>query len=133
MFGFCGCTMEGFDLCKEPIKSTSLELQSPEFFEPSLLVYLLVVNKLNMLNETKYDSLFEPGQNGTDHIEREEISGERTVGQHGWGSGGGGEEEGIGAGTPPWTCTYMCTSFFIGFVVPSNSVSPIDHMSSSAA
>ena len=53
--------MEGFDLGKEPIKSTSLELQSPESFEPSLLVYLLVVNKLNALDETEYDTLFEPG------------------------------------------------------------------------
>ena len=60
-FAFCGRTLEGFDLGKEPIEPTPLELQSPEFFEPSLLVYLLVVNKLNALDETEYDTLFEPG------------------------------------------------------------------------
>ena len=132
-FAFCRRTVEGFDFSKEPIKPTSLELQSPEFFEPSLLVYLRVVSKLSALDETEYDRVFEPGQNGTDPIEREGISGERIVGLHGWEPGGGGEGEGMGAGVPPRARTYTCTNPFVGFAVSSDSVSPIDHVSSGAA
>ena len=96
-------TVEGFNLGQEPIKPASLELQYPKFFEPSLLVYLRIVSKLSTLDETEYDGVFEPGQNGTDPIEREGVSGERIVGLHDLESGGGREGEGMGAGIPPWT------------------------------
>ena len=98
-------TVEGLDLGKEPIKPTSLEIQLPKLFEFSFLVYLRVVSKLSTLDETEYDRVFEPGQNGTDSIEREGVSGECVVGLHGW-EPGRMEGEGMGAGILPWNRTY---------------------------
>jgi len=62
-------TVKAFDLSKEPIKPTSLEIQLSYPFEPSFLVYLRVVGKLSTFDETEYDCVFEPGQDGA--IQRE--------------------------------------------------------------
>ena len=135
MKGVCGWyerTVEGFDLGKEPIKPTPLEIQLSKLFEPSFLVYLRVVGELSSLDETEYDRVFEPGQNGTDPIEREGISGERVVGLHSWESGGGGGEgKGDGRG-----CSSLDPYLYQLLRWTSQcplSVSPIDHVSFSMA
>ena len=96
--------MERFGLGKEPIKPTPLEIQPPEFFEATLLVYLRVMGKLSTLDKTEDDRVLKPGQNGTNPVEGEGIPGERVVGLHSWRPGGEGEE--MGAGIASRTRTY---------------------------
>ena len=83
-------TMERLGLGKEPIKPTPLEIQPSKLFESPLLVYLRVMRELSTLDETEYDRVLEPGQNGTNPIEREGVSGEGVVGLH---AGDTGEKE----------------------------------------
>jgi hypothetical protein len=68
---------------KEPIKPTPLEIQTPKFFEPPLLIYPRVMGELCTLDKTEDDRILEPSQDGTNPIEGEGVPGEHIVGLHG--------------------------------------------------
>ena len=66
--------MENFGLFQEPLKPTSVKLESLEFLENTTLVNLGIVSKLSTFYEREYDSVLEADENGPNPLEREWVS-----------------------------------------------------------